>query len=55
MMYNKRMMYRTNIYLTPRQKKALDKEARKLGVPTAELIRRILDVWMDRRKNERDT
>jgi len=40
-------MHRTNIYLTERQKKALHKEARKLGVSVAELIRRILDKHLD--------
>jgi len=40
-------MHRTNIYLTERQQKALQKEAQKLGVSVAELIRRILDKHLD--------
>jgi hypothetical protein len=36
-------MKRTNIYLTDPQKKELDRRAKKLGVSTAELIRRIID------------
>ncbi len=43
-------MHRTNIYLTERQQKALQKEAQKLGVSVAELIRRILDRHLDRRQ-----
>ncbi len=39
-------MKRTNIYLTERQSKELGKVAKRLGIPTAELIRRILDEWM---------
>jgi len=44
------MMHRTNIYLTERQQKALQKEAQKLGVSVAELIRRILDRHLDQKQ-----
>jgi hypothetical protein len=36
-------MRRTSIFLTERQLKAFSKEAAKLGIATAELIRRVLD------------
>jgi predicted DNA binding CopG/RHH family protein len=39
---------RTNIYLTDRQMKALQKKAAKIGVSIAELVRRILDEHIDR-------
>jgi predicted DNA binding CopG/RHH family protein len=36
-----------NIRLTERQLAALKAEAERLGVSTADLIRRILDDWLD--------
>ena len=36
-------MKRTSIFLTERQLKAFSTEAAKLGIATAELIRRVLD------------
>jgi len=44
-------MFRTNIYLTDRQRKVLAKEALKLGVSVAELIRRILDEHIDTKES----
>ena len=41
--YNPPNMKRTNIYLTERQMKELDRLASKMGISVAELIRRILD------------
>lgn len=43
-------MHRTNIYLTERQEKMLQKEATKLGISMAELIRRVLDTYLERKK-----
>lgn len=45
-------MIRNQIYLTERQKEKLKKEAKILGIPTAELIRRILDehLFQDKQK-----
>jgi hypothetical protein len=45
-----RHMQRTNIYLTERQMKLLAKEAEKVGVSMAELVRRILDAWLAKGK-----
>jgi len=43
-MYTYTMTYtRTNIYITTPEKKALEKEAKLLGISFAELVRRILD------------
>jgi len=39
---------RTNIYLTENETKHLSKIARQKGISVAELIRRILDEWLDR-------
>jgi predicted DNA-binding ribbon-helix-helix protein len=36
-------MHRTNIYLTTPQKKVLDAMAKKQGVSTSEMIRRVID------------
>ena len=44
MMYYSVITYtRTNIYITTPEKKALEKEAKILGISFAELVRRILD------------
>lgn len=42
-------MRRYNIHFTERQIKELGKQARKLGIKTAELIRRILDEYLEKR------
>jgi len=44
-------MFRTNIYLTERQRKALAKEAMKLGLSVSELIRRVLDEHIDSKES----
>lgn len=43
-------MHRTNIYFTEKQWKALQKEAAKLGIPTAELVRRVLDEYLAKKE-----
>jgi len=40
-------MRKTNLYLTDRQLTILRKEAAKLGISTAEFIRRILDTYIE--------
>lgn len=40
-------MRRTQICLTPMQSDYIKKEAKKRGIPMAELIRRILDDWRE--------
>ena len=37
---------RMNVYLSPEQKDALDKLSTKIGAPTAELIRRAIDLYL---------
>ncbi len=37
---------RTNIYLTSRQKKQLERRSRSEGLPMAEIIRRALDAYL---------
>jgi predicted DNA-binding ribbon-helix-helix protein len=39
---------RTNIYLTENETKHLNKIARQKGISVAELIRRILDEWLEK-------
>jgi len=51
-MYNSTML-RTNIYLSERQKKALEKLAKKKGISVAEIVRRIIDKELDREKGGR--
>ena len=41
---------RTNIYLTEAEQEYLAKASKKLGVKVAELIRRILDGWIEEDK-----
>jgi hypothetical protein len=51
-MYLKHMTYtRTNIYLTTPQKKALEREAEKLGLSFSEFVRRILDAHVKESKS----
>jgi len=45
-------MKRTNIYFTERQRKELAKEAKKLGITPAELVRRILDAYLDNKLHQ---
>jgi len=40
-------MIRTQICLTKKQKKYLDKQSKELGISMAELIRRILDEYVE--------
>ena len=47
-----RPMKRTNIYLTERQMKALQKKADKMGLSMAELVRRILDEYLDKEERK---
>jgi len=42
-----KLMQRTNIYLTGNQKKQLQALSKKKGVSVAELIRRVLDQWLE--------
>lgn len=37
---------RMNVYLSPEQKQALDKLSAQTGAPTAELIRRAIDLYL---------
>jgi len=37
---------RTNIYLTPRQKKQLEKRSQEDDLPMAEIVRRALDAYL---------
>jgi predicted DNA-binding protein len=43
---------RTNIYLTPAQKKLLEKLSDRTGAPVAELVRRAIDAYLVVRKKE---
>lgn len=43
---------RMNVYLNNEQKKALEKLSAKTGAPVAELIRRAIDAYLTKRKNE---
>lgn len=43
-------MIRTNIFLSEPQKEKLEKQAKKLGISMAELIRRVLDEYLKRQK-----
>ena len=42
--------HRTNIYLTDSEQVYLRKAAKKIGITVAELIRRILDGWIEEDK-----
>jgi len=44
-------MERTQIYFTKKEKEFFKEEARELGIPMAELIRRVLDNYIE--KNEK--
>lgn len=41
-------LHRTNIYLTDVEQKYLRKSAKQTGITVAELIRRILDAWIEK-------
>ena len=43
-----RLMQRTNIYLTGNQMKQFKALSKKKGVSVAELIRRVLDQWLEK-------
>jgi predicted DNA-binding protein len=43
-----KLMQRTNIYLTENQMKRLKALSKKKGVSVAELIRRVLDEWLEK-------
>jgi predicted DNA-binding protein len=43
-------MNRTQIYLTDKEQNSLKKEADEIGIPKAELIRRILDKHIEEKK-----
>ena len=45
-------MKRTSLFLTERQLQKLTKEAEKLGIAVAELIRRILDEHIESKENQ---
>jgi hypothetical protein len=51
----KTMMTRTNIYLAEVQMKKFKAIAKKAGYPVAEIIRKALDEWLEKReeKNKR--
>lgn len=44
-------MKRTQIYLTKREIVKLKKKAQKIGISKSELIRRIIDLYLDKEKN----
>jgi len=44
------MEKRINIYISPRQEKKLGKTSKDKGITLSELIRRILDEWLDRQE-----
>ena len=43
---------RTNIYLTPAQKRLLEKLSDRTGAPVAELVRRAIDAYLVARRKE---
>ena len=45
-------MERTQIYFTKRQKKFFKKESEKLQIPYSELVRRVLDGWIEKQKRK---
>jgi ATP-dependent Zn protease len=47
------MMKRTNIYLTVAQSKAFKEISEKTGYSMAEMIRRILDEWIEKQKEKK--
>jgi hypothetical protein len=38
---------RQSVTLTPRMQDALQREHERLGIPVSEIIRRVLDAWVD--------
>jgi hypothetical protein len=46
-MRSTKAMKRTNIYLTDAEHKAIMKEAKRLGITAAEVVRRVLDQWIE--------
>lgn len=52
----RRALIRTNIYLTARQHAALAKEAKRLNISSAELLRRVIDGWLEEKlENRKDS
>jgi predicted DNA-binding protein len=47
-----KLMQRTNIYLTKNQMKRFKALSKKKGVSVAELIRRVLDQWLEKEERE---
>jgi len=45
-----KLMRRTNIYLTENQTKRFRTLSKKRGVSVAELIRRVLDQWLEKER-----
>ncbi len=43
---------RTNIYLTENQAKQFRKFSKKKGITTSELIRRVLDQWLEKQSKK---
>jgi predicted DNA-binding protein len=43
---------RTNIYLTPDQKRLLERLSDRTGAPVAELVRRAIDAYLAARRKE---
>jgi len=46
-------MYKVNVYLTPRQLDALKKKSEELGISYAEILRRVLDAWIEQEEEEK--
>lgn len=46
-------MIRTQICLTKKEKEQLQKEAKEMGISMADLIRRILDKYLETKKQEK--
>ena len=46
-------MYKVNVYLTPRQLDALKKKSEELGISYAEILRRVLDAWIEQGEQKR--
>jgi predicted DNA-binding protein len=52
MVYTTPMKHRTNIYLTPDQVKRLKALNAKTGAPVAELVRRAVDEYLNKKKRK---
>jgi len=47
-----RKMERYHLYVTSRQKKLLKSKSKEIGISCAELIRRVLDKYIDQKERE---